>query len=440
MVETLTQRGLFRVLVLEGSDTGSLLQSILQGVGRGGNEYAEAKDANMQDKQRMQQFKMQMDELQQRLATGKAPQVVHTYQGADGKMHNLVRSPLDGKITDQASEGPGEMSPEQKKVDSFEKIVNRNATEDEKKILLGAESKVSRVPYAAIRPDENGKMWGLNLETKGWEKLPELPGSEFKAVTKPQNRDDKYIAIQTKKNSGTPLSKDDKDYEAAYDLWTKKTKIDPGVMRAAAFGNNRFVNILDPSDPEAVTFMRANDAAKSRARSPQSISFQVDKAVTKYFTAGPAGTTINYFNTAIDHLKLLSETANALQNGDIQLLNKAGNAWADATGNPAPNNFNTVRSAVAGELSKTFKGTGATDQEVALIESTINNCQSPKQLAGAIDYYLRLMGGKMDALKGQYTQGKQGTPNFPSGGNTSTTVAPKKWVYSQQTGKLEQQQ
>src|ERR1039457_2226396 len=214
--------------------------------------------------------------------------------------------------------------------------------------------------------------------------------------------------------------KDEKDYEAGYNVWTQKTKVDPQVQKAAAFGANRYIPILDPSDPESVTLMRAYDAAKSGARTPQSISFQVDKAVTKYFTAGPAGTTINYFNTAIDHLKLLRETADALQNGDIQLLNKFGNEFANATGNPAPNNFNTVRSAVSGELSKTFKGTGATDEEVSLIEKTINNSQSPQQLSGAIQYYLRLMGDKTDALKGQFSAGKQGSPNFPSGGDTKT--------------------
>jgi hypothetical protein len=398
------------------------LTSILQNVGRTGSDINEAKTANLQEKQqklaqqfKMQQFKAQMDELNQRLATGKAPQYLGSYQATTGQRFNTQRNPLSGAITEQASEGPAAMSPEQKKIADAETALGRKLSPEEAKIIVGVESKTPKTAYAAMRPDANGKMWGLNAETKQWEPLPEVPGSEFKAVQKPQNRDDKYIAIQAKKNGNTPLTKEEKDYEAAYDLWTKKTKIDPGIQRAAAFSANRYIPIIDPSDPEAVTFMRAYDAAKSGARSPQSIAFQTDKAITKYFTAGPAGTTINYFNTAIDHLKLLRETADALQNGDFRLLNEAGNRYANETGNPAPNNFNTVRSAVAGELSKTFKGTGATDQEVSMIQNTINNAQSPKQMNGAIEYYLRLMGGKMDALKGQYEAGKRSTPNF--GGN-----------------------
>jgi hypothetical protein len=372
---------------------GALLQSILGGIGRSGNEAAEARSANQAEKQKqqelqfkLQQFKSQMDELNQRLAAGKAPQYVGSYQAPTGQRINTERNPLTGALSDS----PG----------------------GQQRLPAAA----NKPKYADLKQAADGKWWGLNNETQ---KMEPIPGQdEFKAVQKPQNRDDRYIAIQAKKNSRTPLTKDEQDYESAYDLWVQKTKVDPGVKKAAAFGANRYIPVLDPSDPEAVTFMRAYDAARSGARSPQSIAFQIDKAITKYFTAGPAGTTINYFNTAMNHLNLLLETANALHNGDVQLFNKYGNMYQDATGDPAPNNFNTVRSAVSGELSKTFKGTGATDQEVALIVSTINNAQSPKELAGAIDYYLRLMGGKMDALRGQYAAGKQGSPNFPSNGTT----------------------
>jgi hypothetical protein len=394
---------------------GSWLTSILQGTGRAGNELSEAKYANLQDKQQLDKWKMQQQEIQQRLATEKAPQVVHTYQASDGKMHNIIRNPLDGKLTDQAVVDSGEMSPDQKKITDAEKILGP-LSKEQKETLVGLGNK-GKAKYADPKLGIDGKWWGLNIDSQRMERIPGQ--EEFQAAQKPQNRDDKYIAIQQKKSGGTPLSKDDKDYEAAWDLWTKKTKIDPGVSRAAAFGANHYIQILNPEHPEDVNVMRAYDAAKMGRKTPQSISFQIDKFVTKYFTAGPAGTTVNYFNTTIDHMKLLRETVNGLQNGDVQLFNKWGNAWANATGNPAPNDFNTVRSAVSGELSKTFKGTGATDQEVALIEGTINNSQSPQQLFGAINYYLRLMDGKMTALKGQYTAGKQGTPNFPNGGATN---------------------
>ena len=384
---------------------GSLLTSILLGAGRTGNELSEAKYNNAQDKQKqleqqqkMQQFKMQMEELQQRLATGKAPQVADAYTNAEGRRVTTERSPLTGALSDRVGQSV------QPKGTSSQSYLGQND-------VFTTKNKEGETTYWRI-PKEPGKK-PEKIDFESGEIQPKTP-------PKPQNRDDKYIAIQQKKSGGTLLSKDEKDYEAAWDLWTKKTKIDPGVARAAAFGANRYIQILNLEHPEDVNVMRAYDAAKMGRKTPQSISFQIDKFVTKYFTAGPAGTTINYFNTAIDHVKLLRETVNGLQNGDVQLFNKWGNEWANATGNPAPNDFNTVRSAVSGELSKTFKGTGATDQEVALIEGTINNAQSPQQLSGAIEFYLRLMEGKMNALKGQYEAGKQGNPNFPSGGDTKT--------------------
>ena len=237
-----------------------------------------------------------------------------------------------------------------------------------------------------------------------------------RSASKPVSKDDRYISIEQKRRLGQELTPEEKAYSAAYDIWTKKTKIDPGIARAAAFGANRFVPVMDPQDPSRVILMRAADASKAGVGTPASIAFQTDKAVTRAFTAGKPADTINYFNTATDHLKLLKEAADALQNGNIIAFNRAANAWSTATGNAAPTNFDSVRNAVAGELSKTFRGASATNEEINLITGTINNTQSPDQLHGSIDYYLKLMDGKMEALKGQYEAGKQGKPNFPNKG------------------------
>lgn len=230
------------------------------------------------------------------------------------------------------------------------------------------------------------------------------------------NRDDRYITITQKKTLGQPLTDDERAYLTAYDLWDQKTKIDPGVARAAAFGAMRYIPVVDNSDPNNqgnVIMMRAGEAAKAKVSTPASIGFKTDAAMTKYMTSGQGGTNINYFNTASDHLKILSEAGDALNNGNTQLFNTIANRFATATGDPAPSNFETVKAAVAGELSKTFKGTGATDSEIADINQTINQAQSPQQIQGAINYYRKLMGSKIQALQSQYQAGMQGKPNFP---------------------------
>jgi hypothetical protein len=277
--------------------------------------------------------------------------------------------------------------------------------------------------------ETNGKDYTGTFES--WNAEQAGIGRNAAIAAKPPNRDDRYISILQKAQGGQPLTPDDIAYKGAYDLWVQKTKIDPGVARMAALNNDRYTWVYDLNDPDKNLHpMRMADAAKSPIGTPQNIAFKTDTAITRAFTSGTPAQTINYFNTAIEHLKLLQEATNALNNGDVQLFNRYANAWATATGNPAPNNFDTVRNAVSGELSKTFKGTGATDEEIGLISGTINNAQSPDQLYGGIDYDLRLMQGKMQALQGQYEAGKQGKPNFPgatpeAGGNTPQYIYAK---------------
>ena len=238
---------------------------------------------------------------------------------------------------------------------------------------------------------------------------------------KPETLDNAYKAILIKEQSGQPLTADEKAHKAAWQIYNRETKIDPGVARAAAFGAMRYIPVVDPTDPQKVVMMRAGDAARSGVGTPASIAFKTDAAITKYMTSGQGGVNINYFNTATDHLEILRQAGEALNNGDYPAFTGLAKRFATATGDPAPTNFDSVKSAVAGELSKTFKGTGATDQEIAEINTTINNAQSPQQIAGAINSYTRLMGSKLDALKGQYTAGKSGQPNFPGSTPTPTS-------------------
>jgi hypothetical protein len=123
---------------------GSFLTSILQNAGRAGSDINEAKNANLQQKQQIQNYQLQMKELQQRLGQQAAPQVVHTYRGSDSKLHNLVRDPMSGKITDQVAEGgTTELSPMQQKKTDAERLLGRPLTDKETQILVGTAPKPS---------------------------------------------------------------------------------------------------------------------------------------------------------------------------------------------------------------------------------------------------------------------------------------------------------
>lgn len=168
--------------------------------------------------------------------------------------------------------------------------------------------------------------------------------------------------------------------------------------------------VVDPNDPSRTIFATKKDAIGQEA--PSSGEAAGARKVLTSAIGGKLGDTINSYNTATAHLDQLDKAADALKNGDIQALNKVGNAFSAATGNPAPTNFQAVKSAVAGEVSKTFKGGQATDAEIKEFEGAISSANSPAQLKGVIQTYKGLMASKREAIQQQVQQGTQGKPNF----------------------------
>lgn len=128
-------------------------------------------------------------------------------------------------------------------------------------------------------------------------------------------------------------------------------------------------------------------------------------ATEKAFTSGKNGNTIRSFNTAIDHLGTLGELADALNNGDVQLVNRIGNYIATQTGNPAPNNFEAAKQIVGDEIVKAIVGAGGGVGDREKAQAAISGASSPEQLKGVIDTYKKLMGGQLHGLYQQYTSG-----------------------------------
>jgi hypothetical protein len=135
-------------------------------------------------------------------------------------------------------------------------------------------------------------------------------------------------------------------------------------------------------------------------------------AVQREFTSGDAAKNLTAFNTAIEHAKQLQSAADALQNGDSVGLNKIGNTLGYQFGSDKTTNFNVIKNALTGEISKVFKGGQATDAEIKAVQDPFNAANSPAQLKGAINNAVALMNSKRDALQQQYQSGTQGKPNF----------------------------
>lgn len=187
--------------------------------------------------------------------------------------------------------------------------------------------------------------------------------------------------------------------------------------------------VVDPNDPSREIFTTKKSALGMEA--PASGEAAGARAVIKSAIGGKLGDTINSYNTASAHLDQLDKAADALKNGDLQAVNKIGNAFAAATGNPAPTNFQAVKSAVAGEVSKTFKGGQATDAEIHEFDSAISSANSPAQLKGVIQTYKALMNSKRESIQQQVEQGQQGKANFGAASSVATHR------FNPATGKIE---
>jgi hypothetical protein len=122
------------------------------------------------------------------------------------------------------------------------------------------------------------------------------------------------------------------------------------------------------------------------------------------FTTGSQGQQINAMNTAIGHLDQLGDAVGALGNGDVQIANKAKNWLSTQLGSPNVTNFDTLKTALSGELASVLKKSGATDAEIKSVESTISSKNSPEQLAGYVKTQIPIMGSKLNALNYQYHQ------------------------------------
>jgi hypothetical protein len=129
------------------------------------------------------------------------------------------------------------------------------------------------------------------------------------------------------------------------------------------------------------------------------------KAALKDFTSGVSARRVASNNTAINHLETMDSLATDLNNKDIRIFNAAGNAFATATGQPAPTSFDAAKQLVAAEVIKAVvnNGGGVTERQEAA--ENFSRANSPQQLKSVINTYRVLLGGQLESLENQYKAG-----------------------------------
>lgn len=131
------------------------------------------------------------------------------------------------------------------------------------------------------------------------------------------------------------------------------------------------------------------------------------------FAGGPLGNQTRALNNGIGHLRLYEDTFNALNNGDIQGLNKLSAMWQKQTGGPAPTTLHAMSSIIGPELTKilsnTNAGTGEERQQFA--QDAGNLANAPEQTTGAIHALRGMLGRQAADLALQY-HGATGRGDF----------------------------
>jgi len=132
------------------------------------------------------------------------------------------------------------------------------------------------------------------------------------------------------------------------------------------------------------------------------------------FAGGPLGNQVRSINNVVGHLQLMEQLFGALQNGDVQGLNKISSAWKKAFGSEAPTDIQTAASFIGPELTKilsTNGSTGTAEERQEFANTAANLANSPEQTSGAIHTLKGMLSRQMTDMALQY-HGATGRSDF----------------------------
>lgn len=123
------------------------------------------------------------------------------------------------------------------------------------------------------------------------------------------------------------------------------------------------------------------------------------------FTTGTQGNIVRSMNVGIEHLQTLNGLVDALDNNDLQAVNRIGNIFKAQTGQTAPTNFNAAKTIVADEITKAIVGSQNALGDREQLQKSLDAANSPQQLKQVISTWTKLMGGQLKGLEQQYKSG-----------------------------------
>lgn len=197
------------------------------------------------------------------------------------------------------------------------------------------------------------------------------------------------------------------------------TKIQPAQVRANVMLQMPTA-IEDPNNPGHTVYVTRKNAIGQTTAQDSSVTNP--KNTLKDFTSGTDSHTLTAINTAQGHIQQLFGAADALQNGNVRVLNQIANQYGVQTGASPAVTFQAIKTALTGELGKAFSGTSATVAEQENLAKTLDSANSPTQIKDVATTFNHLMDTKRSVLQQQFQQGMNGKPNFNSSTPSSGMV------------------
>lgn len=164
-------------------------------------------------------------------------------------------------------------------------------------------------------------------------------------------------------------------------------KIDPKTFPSRPY--NRPGMPPQMGKDQALSFIRTFINPNYDEKNYQAVQKMEDEfASTKPNTAGG---NLVAFNTATGHLGQLYQASQLLQNNNLLKLNEMANELGVQTGHSPRLVFDAIKTALVGELGKTFKSAAPDVPEMDAIAKTLLSSQSPQDTADLTKTYAHLM-------------------------------------------------
>lgn len=131
-------------------------------------------------------------------------------------------------------------------------------------------------------------------------------------------------------------------------------------------------------------------------------TFQAGAKAVQAFDTGKQGDTVRSLNVSVSHLETLRNLGEALNNGDVRIINAAKQKFAEEFGVPAPTNFDAAKSIVADEVAKGVIGGQSAQSDRETLAASLRRSGGPAAINGAISTFQDLLGGQLKGLRQQY--------------------------------------